>query len=1592
MKQIFKSILGILVISSSILFSSEFIEINYDGSADIYGFQFNYIGEGELIGASGGSAAAAGFTVSTGNNTVLGFSFSGSYIEGGDGILTIIEVDGEIGCIDNIILSGIGGSNLIANVDCNSFTYEEDIEIGGCNDIIACNYNPDATVNNGTCEYASDNFDCDGDCNTDIDCLGVCGGAAVNDECGVCNGDGSSCNGQESNTSIITYNTNVDIYGFQFRVDNVDLTGVYGGNAENAGFTVSYSAASGMVVGFSFSGSNITAGEGVLLNLDYNGDPDDLCISNLILSGEGGSSLDADIINCNSINYQECIDVDNDMICDDSDDCIGSLDECGVCNGDGIADGECDCEGNSLDECGICSGPGAIYECGCVEIEDGECDCSGNVLDCNGECGGNAIIDECGACNGDGIADGACDCEGNVLDCYGVCGGDSIADECGVCEGNGVSCGANGTLTLSYQEINAGSIELNYESDVDIAGFQFNISGALLSSVYGGLAQSTGFTINHSVDAVVAFSLTGQNIPQGSGVLLNLDYSSISSELCITEPIFGNSEGDPILIINENCADIDFTEVLGCMDSDACNYNEVANTSDDSCYYSELFYDCDGNCIAGIDCEGECGGSLFIDECGICGGDGYSCLSCENLSEFDCFQSPFCDWEYELIQCAGLSEIECEEASGCNWDNGGGSTGGGGGGYPNNPPSCEGGWGELNESCIELACNFLGQEECSLDMDCEWYDNEGYIDCDDLNQQECNSIHGCDWNDGGGSSSGGGGGYPSDPPTCEGGTVLIDESICIQTGGCLEDAENCPEWNDDPGSYQFVATMNILVLLEGFIISETGDFLAAFGEDGNIRGIGYPVVPSFGEYEGEFIYEMQVRSNSEGDLLSFKYYDFSEDLIYEGLSDYTFINNDISGDLMDPYILDIGIYGCTTSIATNYNSDATIDDGSCEYPPLGNLSLENFNYQNNTLEVHLNCEYPVSDFEFTIEGLNILGFSSGAASSAGFEISIDNNTVIGSATSEDYIASDAGHLLTIDFDSYSDSICFEESQITTYVGIVYEAVLGDCIVPGCLDEQSCSYNAIATDSDNSCLYLDCAGVCGGSAENCPNWSVDAGSFEFTSTLTGLVSNEGVQLSGSGDILAAFDGSGEVRGIATELIPGFGPYAGTVLYELQVYSNAAGESLSFQYYDASEDLVLPIGLNYTFVINDIYGDVINPVDFYIQTDVDLVIDLIAGWNWISFNVDVEDASVGALLSDLGDAAAFINSQSSGTSQNYGDYGWYGGLAELSSSEMYLLNMTSPATLTITGAPIDVSTRPIDLITGWNWLGYLPQNPGDVGTAFAGLGDAALFVNSQSSGTSQNYGDYGWYGGLSTLEPGSGYLLNMNAPGTLVYPSFDAMSRLEDNKGEVELVDTISDWDFNYADHEFVGTITASIESRNGSDGDLLGVFVDGECRGISERMYFPFSDSYVYIVQVYSSVADGEEMTFKYYDSMNDAIVLYEEKVAFTNNMIVGDGFNTLALNRELSDNVQPVEFGLSDAYPNPFNPVTSFSYTVLEDGMVNISVYDVNGRIVAELVNNYQSVGSYPVSWDAQELSSGVYMLSMIAGEYSSIQKIMLIK
>ena len=161
-----------------------------------------------------------------------------------------------------------------------------------------------------------------------------------------------------------------------------------------------------------------------------------------------------------------------------------------------------------------------------------------------------------------------------------------------------------------------------------------------------------------------------------------------------------------------------------------------------------------------------------------------------------------------------------------------------------------------------------------------------------------------------------------------------------------------------------------------------------------------------------------------------------------------------------------------------------------------------------------------------------------------------------------------------------------------------------------------------------------------------------------------------------------------------------------------------------------------------------------------------IDLIAGWNWISY-LPQNSGDVGGALSSVADLATFINSQSSGTATNYGEYGWYGTLAELDNREMYLLEMAAPATLTITGMPVDVASTVIPLSSGWNWLGYTPQVSLGINVALSNIGPGnASYIKSQAAFADYYYG-YGWFGQLSTMEPFGGYQLFMENSDEFIY---------------------------------------------------------------------------------------------------------------------------------------------------------------------------------------------------------------------------------
>ena len=142
------------------------------------------------------------------------------------------------------------------------------------------------------------------------------------------------------------------------------------------------------------------------------------------------------------------------------------------------------------------------------------------------------------------------------------------------------------------------------------------------------------------------------------------------------------------------------------------------------------------------------------------------------------------------------------------------------------------------------------------------------------------------------------------------------------------------------------------------------------------------------------------------------------------------------------------------------------------------------------------------------------------------------------------------------------------------------------------------------------------------------------------------------------------------------------------------------------------------------------------------------------------------------------------------------------------------------------------------------------------------------------------------------------------------------------------------------------------------------------------------------------------VTFKAFDSFTDS---EDVKVEMLKGSEITD-FHAVDLVRSLSIPVItisiPEVYGLSQNYPNPFNPSTTIQYDLPAESKVTLTVYDLLGQEVAQLVNDIQESGSYEVVWDAADLVSGVYFAVMTAGDpvtdtgevFTEIKKMLYIK
>ncbi len=88
----------------------------------------------------------------------------------------------------------------------------------------------------------------------------------------------------------------------------------------------------------------------------------------------------------------------------------------------------------------------------------------------------------------------------------------------------------------------------------------------------------------------------------------------------------------------------------------------------------------------------------------------------------------------------------------------------------------------------------------------------------------------------------------------------------------------------------------------------------------------------------------------------------------------------------------------------------------------------------------------------------------------------------------------------------------------------------------------------------------------------------------------------------------------------------------------------------------------------------------------------------------------------------------------------------------------------------------------------------------------------------------------------------------------------------------------------------------------------------------------------------------------------------------------------------------PASFSLSQNYPNPFNSMTNIKMNILNAGVAKLTVFDLLGRKVADIVNEYLQPGTYQVQFDASDLTSGIYFYQLKTDNFTETKKLLFIK
>jgi hypothetical protein len=386
-------------------------------------------------------------------------------------------------------------------------------------------------------------------------------------------------------------------------------------------------------------------------------------------------------------------------------------------------------------------------------------------------------------------------------------------------------------------------------------------------------------------------------------------------------------------------------------------------------------------------------------------------------------------------------------------------------------------------------------------------------------------------------------------------------------------------------------------------------------------------------------------------------------------------------------------------------------------------------------------------------------------------------------------------------------------------------------------------------------------------------------------------------------------------------------------------------------------------------------------------------LMSSWNLMSFDIEIEENTTEDVFAYIigDDNLVYVTGFGETGAQFFDPYGlpFLNTLTEINPGFGFWVKINDGTTLVQEGMEMGQDYS-FNIMASWNLMSYWPQMSITPQDAFAELiedGNLIYLTGFDETGAHYfNPNGLPFLNTLTSLDNGYGYWVKVNnAVDGFQYPT--AMA------GMAKAVVPDVNPDIHRTNKFMFINGTVSFDHIDYVIGDKVSVLTEGgllvgEMEILLEEGKLYLKTGAVYgddiTTDIIDGAIDGERLTFAYREYVSDPV-----DIRFSGDMEP----------RNLSLKIKhiPEKFSLAQNYPNPFNPITSLRYDLPEQAQVTLTIYDLTGREVTQLVNTTQEPGFKSVRWDATDMhgkpaSAGVYLYQIRAGEFVQTRKMVLLK